>query len=97
MSTTDEILDAIALDAASESDRVVLADLGRTTAKPRKPDTVGGAWFAEHGCLCSHCREPLKVGDLLRQQCIYKCGRLSYIALAHAACAPEYDNAGPED
>ena len=41
-------------------------------------------------CLCSICQEMLYEGDKLVDNKVFKSGELSYIELAHEACAPEW-------
>ena len=43
-------------------------------------------------CLCTICREMLFEGDDLVDQKVFKNGELSYISLAHAECAPDWNS-----
>ena len=63
-----------------------------TKSRPSQPSTPADESFTGD-CLCPGCRRPLLAGEMIRQQAIYKCGELDYIALGHAECCPEYDNA----
>jgi len=38
-------------------------------------------------CLCDVCRSDIHEGDAMADHKVFKCGELSYIALAHRACA----------
>lgn len=63
-----------------------------TKSRPSCPSTVAPASFTGD-CICPGCRKPLLAGAMIREQAIYKCGELDYIAVGHAECCPEYDNA----
>lgn len=46
-------------------------------------------------CACAICAKILYEGDKLADLKVFKCGELSYIALAHESCAKEAnDKAG---
>ena len=45
-------------------------------------------------CACAICTVMLTRNDELADRYVYKCGELSYIELAHVACARKFDPPG---
>lgn len=52
---------------------------------------MGGKVAFEHDVLCAICRENLQGAESVAEHPVYKLGELSYIELAHVACAQAED------
>ena len=63
-----------------------------TITRAAQPSTLAGSHFTGN-CYCPGCNQPILAGQLIREQAIYKCGQLDYVAVGHGECCPEYDNA----